>query len=95
MSFQSSLSFVCFCACTGSGGGLVESRWPVHKPCRADLRVCVCVCMCACVSFSIPALHNAPVCSPLYWSGFGIPGAQAGAQAASLSALCKTSEPWT
>lgn len=52
------------------------------------------MCMCACVSFSIPALHNAPVCSPLYWSGFGIPGEQAGAQAASLSALCKTSEPW-
>lgn len=48
------------------------------------------MCVSVCVSFSIPALHNAPVCSPLYWSGFGIPGEQAGAQAASLSALRKT-----
>jgi len=46
--------------------------------------------VCVCVSFSIPALHKAPVCSPLYWCAFGIPGEQAGAQAASLSALCKT-----
>lgn len=51
MCFQYSLSFKWFCACTGSGGGLVESRWPVHKPCRADLFVCVCMCVRVCVCF--------------------------------------------